>query len=294
MIDRKTEMTSYLVFERKDVTFQVPDDFPEDQIPKFLTHREFLIWYKSQNFTNLEYINDYDDNEKHVIAFYENNFKAELKSNDPEVYKLRISSVKWFFRNMKQDRHLLKGWFNEQMFSLNPIDFLKDLSEVNLPITAYQTLKNKLIKKYPTKSLQQILKPLINNRLLDDASEQFLEMLFEEKIDLQGVHFFSLHFTKFGKIVEYDSMDEFSNAPFSLRKMELLLKMCNLKYTKSTLPELINQLNKLIETKQMDKFKLLLASKVLDKTMAKEILKTGDKLTLQLKSLLLSIFKEEL
>jgi hypothetical protein len=47
MNDRKTEMTSYLVFERKDVTFEVPDDFPEDQIPKFLTHRDFLIWYKS-------------------------------------------------------------------------------------------------------------------------------------------------------------------------------------------------------------------------------------------------------
>jgi len=89
-------------------------------------------------------------------------------------------------------------------------------------------------------------------------------------------------------------MDEFSNAPFSLRKMEILLKMCNLKYKKSSLPKLMNKLTELFETKQMDKLKLLVSSKVLDKTMVKEMLEMGDKLGLQLKSLLLSIFKESL
>ena len=193
MSDLINVMTSYLVFERKDVTFQVPDDFPEDQIPKFLTHKEFLIWYKGQNFSNLQYENINGDDEKNVIEFKENGYTG-FTPNDFEAYKSRISSVKRFFKNIKENKHLLEGFFNEKMFSLNPIDFLEDLSKLNLPVSAFQQLKIKLLKKYPTKLLNQILKSHLNVRLLNSASEQFVEMLFEEKINLQQVNFFSLDF----------------------------------------------------------------------------------------------------
>lgn len=52
----KTQLSEevYLVFKKKEIHFEVPDDFPEEKIPKFSNLDDFNAWYKKQNFKPYE------------------------------------------------------------------------------------------------------------------------------------------------------------------------------------------------------------------------------------------------
>lgn len=287
MSDNKLKMTSFLVYKRKEVSFDIPDDFPEDQIPNFMTEAEFKKWYKSQKFKNLSFSDLEDEGKASVIEFKENNYNAELNPNDPKVYKLRINTVKSFFKDLKTNRHLLQGSFNVMMIALDPLDYLRTFSSKNLPLDFYKQYKKLLLDKYPQKTLNEILKPKLDKYIINSSSEQFIVFLKKEKIELKKINFFQLDFSRPGKLTDLESLDEFAEPPFSTNKIGFLLRICDTHVLSKDQNKIVNHLLKLIETNQIDKIKLLISKKLLKNDLLKTLLTQKEDMSIQIKSLIL-------
>jgi hypothetical protein len=178
-----TERT-YLVFKNKQVHFEVPDEFPEDKIPNFFNIKDFEIWYKQQNFKPYKVI-DYEkkDNvvERPCFSWGNCNF----------------NQVKNFFKDLEDNHHLIEGdGFPEAIaLSIYPESFIFWLQGTVLPMEVYEKLKDKLLKKYPKKPFTKIIQENRDVLDLSKISEQFLEFLFKEKIDLSTFNFFELDFS---------------------------------------------------------------------------------------------------
>lgn len=285
-------MKSYLLFRQRDVFFDIPDDFPEDLIPEFMTYNEFLKWYKSNNFSSLEYYDYQDNGNVKVIAFNEDFYRTELPLNDIEIYNKRIKKIKQFFKRIQLNRHLYKGDFNEKMLSIHPLDFFNAFAEINLPLKAYRIYKEKLLFKFPNKTLKEIIKKFLTPILISSASEQFIEFLSEEKIDLYNLNFFELSFGNQGKIINTDYVDYYTTAPFSFKKMKMLLSMCNLKYSKKKEWSFLQNIISLINSNQFEKLDLLFTYNLLYPSIINKILVKVDNMPIFVKAKLLSVMEK--
>jgi hypothetical protein len=292
-----SKKNSYLVFKRKEASFDIPDNFPEDKIPKFLTEIDFKKWYKEQGFKNLKIMNVKDYKSEPIIDPY----VLDLEENN-ETYnsfynhfplKKRIHTIKSFIKNLNKNKHLIVGDLLDTLSAIDPLDYL-NLLRLNLTAETYEKFKVALINKYSNKTIIEILKPHLTLDLVDKSSEQFVEFLNKEKITLKGINFLDLDFHFPEKLIDAISLDDWGrfNPPFSLRKMELLLEMCEVKETKENQMNVLKRLTYLIESNSFEKLKLLISQNVFSKTTIKFLLKTSSKIPNNIMSQLLSVLNK--
>lgn len=146
-----------------------------------------------------------------------------------------------------------------------------------MPVEVYEVIKTKIEEKFQNMSfsvyVQKYLEALDNQVwFFNNISENFLEFLFKEKVNLSFMNFFELEFNEPGKFEEKPHWNEQSAPPFSPRKVELLLNMCNKKINKEHLYSLDQKLMKTIKTNQFEKVKVILKYGSLPNSMIQEFL----------------------
>jgi hypothetical protein len=297
MKNSKSKKNSYLVFKRKEVSFDVPDDFPEDKIPKFLTEIDFKKWYKEQGFKNLKFMNEKDYNSVPIIDPYVLDLEEDNSSYNYHYghfpLQKRINTIKSFVSKLNKNKHLIKSDLLDTLSAIDPLDYL-NLLRLNLTAETYEKFKVALMNKYPNKTIIEILKPHLTLELIDNCSEQFVEFLNKEKIPLKDINFLDLHFQFSERLIEAIRNDLWGtfDPPFSLRKMELLLEMCEVKETKENQLNVLKRLTYLIESNSFEKLKSLISKNILGKKTIKSLLKSSTKIPINILSLLLSVLNK--
>lgn len=297
---RKTisKKNSYLVFKRKEISFDVPDDFPEDKIPKFMTDIDFKKWYKEQGFTNMTIMDEEDFDLVpatkpfvYVLDLEENNETYNHFYGDFTIQK-RINTIKRFISKLANNNHLIKEDLLDTLSAIDPLDYL-NLLRLNLPAEIYENFKVALSSKYPDKTIIEILKTHLTPELIDNSSEQFIEFLYKEKITLKEINFLDLNFQFTENLIDAIRNDNWGtfDPPFSLRKMELLLEMCEAKETKENQMDVLKRLTYLIKSNSIEKFKLLISKNILGKKTIKKLLRSISNIQITFSSLLLSNLK---
>jgi hypothetical protein len=264
---------TFLVFNRKEIQFEVPDDFPEDQIPVFTNLKEFKKWHKLKKFKAFK-INENSEND-YVINFTWSDHAKESVSN--------------LIKEIDKNKHLIEGnGFPEAIaLSLAPERYFIELSKTYLPREAYEKVKKKLLLKYPNQKFQEIVSGLITHySILQDSSEPFINFLFDESITLNALNFFDLNFSYYGNFEENDEWDENSEPPFTLKKVEMLLNMSKKDVNKDNFDKVIENLISLISTSQEEKLKLILEKGKVPLKVIDHILKNNPSISKAFKSLL--------
>lgn len=280
---------SYLVFKQKEIQFEIPDDFPIDQIPKFSSLTDFEIWYKKQGFMPYR-VTDEDTNTTYLLSSNKYQHFIDFEENNATEYQHGCKMVLDLIKEIQTYQHLFVGQsLPEKLLSVFPEQHIKLLSKIILPINTFQKLKSLLITKYPNKKLIDLIKDYID---INEISEQFTEFLSLEKADLSAIKFYESNFTYPSSFEEKeDWYASFDNPPFSARKTELLLKMCQKKINKDDVESVKNKLKEIIETNQLVKVKVVLECGELPKSLLQDLIEEIPSLTLVYRSLIVNAIK---
>jgi len=273
MDKKKLNENHYLVFRRKEIQFEIPDDFPEDQIPIFTNLKDFKSWYKLQKFKPFE-ITEYSDHD-YVIDFANGN-KAK-------------KTVMYLLDEINQHKHLIQGdGFAERIaLSLAPERYFYELSKTYLTEEVYKKLKEKLVLKNPDQKFSETVLDLVTDKnFLQESSEPFIKFLFDEKVSFLSINFFDLNFSYFGSFEENDEWDENSEPPFTLKKVELLLKMCKKDINELNTDNVFENFTNLIKTSQEEKLKLILEKGNIPSSIIKKLIKENESMKPKFKSML--------
>jgi hypothetical protein len=292
MQEKNIKSKSYLVFKRKDISFEVPDDFPEENIPTFINEDDFKKWYKNQGFKNLTVENNFEDKEG-VIG---------LRAEDESLKdtKARIKPLNILLKDLEKHDNLLKeeGTLPAALFALYPENFIKVIASKYLPKNAYEKLKSNLQNKFPEESFQSLCDQFINSNIIQHASETFVTFLMDEKITLKPINFYELDFDYIGTFDEkQDDWDvAYEENPFTLSKMEYLWNMCDQQFNeKKNTNELIKKILLIMKTKQKNKLILLLKLKIVPRKSIQLILEKEKKnFDAEYRSLLINSLKDSL
>jgi hypothetical protein len=292
----KSKKNSYLVFKRKEISFDVPDNFPTDKIPKFMTEIDFRKWYKKQGFRNLKIVYEKDYKGEPIT----NPFVLDLEENNEDYNDFygnfsinkRIHTLNSFISKLNDNKHLIKDDLLDTLSAIDPIDFF-NLLTLNLSSETYEKFKNALLTKYPKKTIFEILYNHLNFGVINKSSEQFIEFLYKEKIPLKQFNFLDFNFAfpeKLTDAIDNDDWGRFT-PPFSIKKMELLLEMCDAKETKENHEKILIKLTNLIKSNSVEKMKLLLTKNILEMKTIKKLLRLFPNIPITFSSLLLSTLK---
>jgi hypothetical protein len=253
-MNKENDGPTFLVFKRKKMTIEVPDDFPEDQIPNFIHENEFDAWCHSKGFKSLTLTN-----EKALDKVIKIEDKPKL-ADQTENSTGDINSLVLFLKHMEAQQHLLNlsGGFVRKLFAIYPDELLEITSKGILPKEAFQMIKEFFIKRFPQVKVKDFLQKRITEKIINDASEAFIAFLKKEKVSLSHIHFFSLDFANPSTFHEQEDWDALATPPFTLKKLELLVAMCDISFEDRNRTSVIENLRKLILTKQDKKLKLIL------------------------------------
>ena len=263
----------YLIQKNKTMYFEVPDDYPEGKIPKFLNLKDFNTWCSQQGFIK----------------------KSEEAEDNELVYRYSVNDIKTMnfiplLNDLERYQHLIEGdGFPESVaLSLSPEGYFRELYKSILPMEVYEKFKVKLMKKIPNQEFSKIIDELIENDeffSLNDTSETFIEFLNKEKVLLESFNFYDLSFSDPGAFEEKEDWDESSMPPFSPRKVELLLSMCQKIVNKDQFEYIKRDLLSIIESNQLEKLGIILKHGELPKLLIKEFLKENEEMSVELKSM---------
>jgi hypothetical protein len=283
---------SYLVFKRKDVSFEVPDDFPEEEIPTFINEEEFKKWYKKQRFKNLKIDNDFDGKEG-VMQL--NNLSDQ---SDKDILE-KIDNLKNYLNDLELHQKLLKeeSTLPNLLLALYPEEYLFTICKKYLPFNAYDKLHEKLMQKFPKEGFQAIIDKILYPHHIDSMSESFIDFLLVKKIRLKKINFIDLKFTEIGTFNDLDSWNGyFDDPPFTVGKVEKLIKICNIKVTiKDQQNKLREKVIRLITSNQKQKLVLLIKKKIISTKLIQSLLKeNGEVISSNYKKLLVNSLKDDL
>lgn len=272
---------SFLVFKRKDISFEIPDDYPEENIPKFTNMEEFKKWYALQNFEPFRVV-DLDDDDQ-VIHIAQS--------------RLAKDSIKALVDDLHKYKHLIEGegWIQRFAFSLGPEGYFYELANTYLPVEVYQKLKGKLLKKYPDKTFTEIVNDLTqeNDYYLTTSSEHFIQFLYDEGIRFPKNNIFNLNFSKIGNFEDETEWDEDDDPPFTLKKLTLLLEMCSTRIHKDNIHIASYEILKLIQSTQWDKLNLLIEKGIFTKPLIQAIFEKGEDIPVEIKAKLLALWGDK-
>lgn len=258
----KNNKNYLLVQKNKGIELEIPDNFPLDQIPNFSNYLSFESWCKEKGF-------------KFTFSHQEDNdLVYRYSSHD---IKNRKSGFLSLINELEINQNLIQGkGFSESVaLSIAPEGYLKTLMRSILPIEVYKKFKDKLLKKYPKYKFSDLILKILKKDMyfeLNNISENFLEFLYEEKINLSTFNFYEFSFTDPGAFEDKDDWDESSAPPFSARKTELLLKMCSKTINNDQIDYIKKDLKKLIESEQLLKMELILKQGALPKSIIKSLM----------------------
>lgn len=106
--------------------FQVPDDYPEDKIPKFSTLKDFDTWYRKQNFKPYQ-VTKIDEDKVVDFPFVNSDLKNTFN----------------LLSEIEKNQDLIDGdGFPETIaLSITPEGYLRDISKTILPTKFTISLK---------------------------------------------------------------------------------------------------------------------------------------------------------
>jgi hypothetical protein len=95
---------TYLIFKRREIEFEIPDDFPENQIPKFSSLQDFETWFKKQEFKEYQ-VKEEDDKTSQLLSLNKYETFVDFDQSNATKFQFGTNLALEFIEEIKKHQH---------------------------------------------------------------------------------------------------------------------------------------------------------------------------------------------